>query len=115
MLFEPRAALNMLNIKCYCSFQFDRLESGFGGRHSELDAEEPQLPSVPEPHHGRLLWPHPHRLHHRGLGHRDQVHQGHIHRPGTQVLNLRTLQNKDGLGLAPCHLIVIIKSIFMMI
>ena len=53
-------------------FQFDRLGCGLCWIHSDRLSAALQLPAGSQLRHRRVLGPHPHRVHHRGLGLRDQ-------------------------------------------
>ena len=59
---------------------------GLPGRHAQPSSPASQLPAGDSAGPGRVLGPHPHRVHHRGLGARHQGRQGQLQQPGAQVL-----------------------------
>ena len=71
---------------------------GLPGRHSEPCSPASLLPPGDGGGCGCVLRPHPHRVHHRGLGVRHQGRQGQLQQPGAQVLNHEALQEEDELG-----------------
>ena len=71
---------------------------GLPGRHAQPSSPASQLPAGDSAGPGRVLGPHPHRVHHWGLGPRHQGRQGQLQQPGAQVLSLEVLQEEDELS-----------------
>ena len=71
---------------------------GLPGRHPEPGSPASLLLAGDGGGGGRVLGPHPHRVHHRRLGARHQGRQGQLQQPGAQVLNHEALQEEDELG-----------------
>ena len=86
------------------SFQLDSVGPGLPGRHPEPGSPASLLPPGDGAGTGRVLGPHPHRVHHRGLGARDQ---GQDQLPGgaPQVLHSAAPHAEKGIEVqAPnCH------------
>ena len=80
------------------SFQLDSVGPGLPGRHPEPGSPASLLPSGDGAGPGRVLGPHPHRVHHWGLGPRHQGRQGQLQQPGAQVLNHEVLWEEDELS-----------------